>query len=343
MKKIISIDWLQLYCEAINLTFHKDYTWNLQKYQTKQFREIYEVIYRNELLCTVVRVPTSPIIPPNSLIVKFSNRFLYGQNIGYLVTDFLEANNIIYKSITRIDLCCDFNYFYNGYYPENFVRDFLRNNILKNGRGKFTVIGEQKKTNSYQYLRFGSKTSEVNVYLYNKSVELAQVVDKPHIRKLWSVAGLDTTKPVWRLEISIKSKGNSYLDLDTGELSIINYQDIVSQDNLHNIFNSYINQYFSFKINNGKSNKSRMEHLQLFDNEEFTFKPLYLPNSTGAGKSEKVFLKKLYQYDQEMRGASDIGINDQRAILLDFISATGLHDYFIEKKGTWNLNHYNAN
>lgn len=343
MIKTISIDWLQLYCDGSKLTMHASYTWLKMDYQTKQFRELYEVTYRGELIATVVKAPTSPIIPASSMIVKFSNRVLYGQNLGYLIEDFLNANNIVFKSITRVDICTDFNYFFNGYCPENFIKDFLQNRILKNGRGKFTVIGEQKRINSYQYLRFGSKTSEVNVYLYNKSVELVQVLDKPHIRKLWQEKGLDTTKNIWRLEISIKSKGNSYLDTRTGELNVINYDDLLDQSNLQNIFNSYINQYFHFKINDFQSNKSRMKKLKLFANEEFTFKPLYLPNQTGAAKAEKVFLKKLYQFDQEMRGATEIGIDDQRAIISDFINATNLHDYFNEKKVLWDRQYLSPN
>lgn len=336
MKKCLSIDWLQLYCDCSGIVFDRDYTWNLQKYQTKQFRKVYEVIYRSEEIATVVMEPTSSILPRFAGLVKFKNRQLYGQNLQSMVISFLDHNNLVFKSITRIDLALDFNYFFNSLDPHTFIHRFLRCDYLKIGRGKFTCIGEQKFQNEYQYLKFGSKTSEVNVYMYDKSTELKQVQDKPYIRKKWSITGLDFTKKIWRLEISIKSKGTHYINLTTGEEERILLDQLNNGSYLSNVYYSYMHQYFRFCINDGSTNKYRMQELRLFDQYEPIYKPLYLPETTGANKTDKVFLKKLYALDQEIRGFNDDSLSAQKVVLMDFIEATGLQDYFIKHKDDWN-------
>jgi hypothetical protein len=251
----------------------------------------------------------------------------------------MEELQLSYNNITRIDVCLDFNYFINSYYPEQFIRDFLNEKILKNGRGKFTVIGEQKHFNNYQYLRFGTKTSDVNVYLYDKTRELEQVQDKPYIKEKWKLAGLDLNKKIWRLEVSIKSKGTNYINQETGEIDRINIFNIFEKDYLNDIFFSYIAQYFAFKINDKKKNKTRMEDLILFDRTTTNMKKMYLPNSTGSNVADKVLIKKLYQFDQDYRGTSTQGIQSAKILLDEIIQIANLQDYFEDKKDYWNKKH----
>jgi len=340
MKKSISVDWLQIYVDATNLQFDKMYKWQLQTYQTKQFRKVYIVSYKNEELCTCVSEPTSKIIPPWAMIVKFSNRQLYGQDYCHVVDCFLEQNNLIYKSITRIDIAADFNYFYNSLCPHSFIDRFVKGTYLKNGRGKFSLIGEQHFQNSYEYLRFGSKTSEINVYLYNKTKELQEVQDKPYIRENWRLSGINENVTVWRLEISIKNKGTEYVDIETGELQKLTYKKLKDTEYLSDIYFSYLDKYFQFKVNDGTKNKSRMKKLQLFDNQPIKLLPIYLPQTTGSNVTDKIFLKKLYQFDQEYRGATAYGISAQKQLIQEFIQVTGLGDYFSKKSETWNKQTY---
>lgn len=340
MKRVLSIDWLQLYCTSEAMTEHRDYKWLLMPYQTKTFKKLYEVTYKNELLCTVQCVPTSPIIPRDTFIVKFSNRELYGQNLKALVHGFLDDANLMYKSITRIDLAIDFNYFNYSLYPEDFIKRFLSAKYLKNGRGKFTLIGEQKFENSYQYLRFGERGADVNVYLYNKSVELAQVHDKPHIRKRWEEAELDTTKPIWRLEISIKSKGTHYVEIATGEQKRIDIKWLDYLSYLYDIFFSYAAQYFSFKKNDGTKNKTRMLDVDLIHYQDQLFKPLYLPAVTGSNMTDKIFAKKLFLLDQELRGLDDSAQNSINHVLTEFLQATNLNEYYEKKSPEWKREYF---
>jgi hypothetical protein len=340
---IISIDWLQLYCTTDNLILNEQYIWHLAPYQTKQFRILYEISYQNEEFATLCMNPVSHIIPGNAVIIKFKNRQLYFSEAINHFKIFLSDCNLIYKSITRVDIAVDLNKFKNGLLPTTFIDKFMKCNFLKVGRGKFTLIGEQKFTHTYQYLRFGTKSSEVSVYLYNKSIELQQVQDKPYIRNVWEKQGLDINKDIWRLEISIKSAGTNYVDLNTGEYSKINYLNLANPDYLNTVFSSYINQYFYFVVNDGQLNKTRMQKVDLLQLTEPQFKPLYVPNTTGSNRSDKIFAKKLYMLDQELRGFNDDMITATKEVLSDFIIQTDLMEYVNKRRDMWQRSAYREN
>lgn len=343
MKKTISIDWLQLYCSAAQFTPHRDYNWIKKTFQTKHFREQYEVTFRNELIATVQKTPTSPILPHDAMIVKFSNRELYGQNLHALVTDFLDANRIAYKSITRIDIALDFNYFHNKLHPEEFIRRFMSCAYLKIGRGKYALHGEQKFRHTFDYLRFGSKTSDLNVYLYNKTKELNQVHDKPYIREKWLKEGLKTDIPVWRLEISLKSRACQYVDLETGEHFNLQLDIIDNLDYLYSIFYGLADQYFYFVINDNSCRKDRMPRLDLLDYNSIRYKPLYLPKEADANKSNRVFVKKLYQLDQELRNVPPEIQHAANNVLQFMCNSRMLRDYVEKHREEWNRDYYIPN
>jgi hypothetical protein len=111
MEKALSVDWLQLHVDCSEVNFISDYEWKRESYQTKQFRNVFKIIYKKEEFATVVCAPTSPIIKPYCMLVKISNRMLYGQNIVSAVSDFLSQSNLTFLNLTRIDIACDFNVF----------------------------------------------------------------------------------------------------------------------------------------------------------------------------------------------------------------------------------------
>ncbi len=335
MRKCISVDWLQLFCDASEAVEAPGYLYNVESYGTSNFKKITNISLNREPFCSIASEPTSSFMPANSCIVKFKNRLLYSHDFIVQIQVFLEFSNLKVKGITRLDIAVDFNNFFDSLSPHTFIRRFLKSTYLKNGRGTFTVIGEQKFMNNYQYLRFGSKTSDVSVYLYNKTIELRQVQDKPYIKNRWKVYGIDTNVDVWRLEVSIKSQACKFVDLESGEMIKINWERLQDHDYLYNVYYSFINQNFSFKINDGFLNKSRMKNLRLFDDSRSIYKRIKLPEVTGSNQSDKVFLKKLYLLDKELRGMK----NENQLfgkILLDKVAANVSLDRWVEKnKDKW--------
>jgi hypothetical protein len=131
--------------------------------------------------------------------------------------------------------------------------------------------------------------------------------------------------------------------LNTGEYSKINYLNLANPDYLNTVFSSYINQFFYFVVNDGQLNKTRMQKLDLLQLTEPQFKPLYIPNTTGSNRSDKIFAKKLYMLDQELRGFNDDMITATKEVLTDFIIQTDLMDYVNKRRDMWQRSAYREN
>lgn len=301
--KTLSIDWLQ-----INLTGDikpsNGFYINQLDYQTRQFKEVSEVYYRGEIIATLAAKPHSPILNPKMVLLKFDNHLLYKRFFPRFALKIIDSLDLSYKGITRLDIAIDFEKFDNGFLPGPFIRDFMISKYLKNGRGKFKTIGVQKFSNIFEYLRFGSSTTGKSIYLYNKSKEFREVKTKYYIEDFWKLNGINTNNDIWRLELSLKGNRNYVVSNDTGEIKHYDISAVLNTLNLKVLMYAGINDLFSFKINNGTKNKSRMKDLKLFNDICKSKKLLKLTNNTDVGRSEKIFIKKLFEYNNEMRGTN---------------------------------------
>lgn len=290
----IVLDWLSIYClGTINDT--ENYTFKLLDYHTRQFSKVYEIYFRSKKIGIVTAEPLSKILNAKALIIKFENSLLYMAALNHFVFKFLKETKLFFKSITRCDIAQDFLRFSNDYHPQQFIRDFFTGTNLKNGRGTFQAIGEQKSKTVYDYLKFGSRLTGRHIYLYNKSKELREVKEKQHIKDYWKLNNLDTGADVWRLEFSFKGAKNKLLDELSGLLTKISLPDLFNFEKLKEIFLTAVNQLFAFKINDGTKNKSRMKDLKLIEENEKTKKLISLPDSSDQTKTQRIILKQLVQ------------------------------------------------
>lgn len=207
----------------------KTFTAVKEVFGTRHYAEFWRVKYAGEDFAELQCSPYSSIINPLSAIVRITNRWLYSGELWPLVDRLLEEFGLSFKSISRIDVCADFLSFKYNYKPEQLIKDFVSQKIRKVGRAVGTVDFRQRRDGMhYNGLKFGTRESDACVYLYNKSLELAEVKDKPHIRDAWRAAGLEVQegwkvetingkkvkspkyKDVWRLEVSLKSGALGY-------------------------------------------------------------------------------------------------------------------------------------
>lgn len=333
----ISVDWLQLYCNVSHLILSKNYDIILAPFQTRQFRKLYYINHKQEAIAELVAEPVSQIIPSYAGILKINNRVLYRTDLYDVVNVLLSDLNIEFINITRIDLAIDFNTFKHKLHPERMIDRFVKDIYLKVGRGKFSIYGEQKQSTTFQTLRFGTRGQPINTYLYNKTEELIQKQDKPYIRKKWEAYKLDISRDIWRLEISITSQGCHYVNLNTGEQERINLDILQDIELLHHTYFSYVYKYFRFKINDDTKNKTRMKDVPLFDDYEPIFKPFYLPEHTGSNRADKIFIKKLYQLDEELRGKNDDLNSAQKQILQTVVNRLDLWEWYNKNEFRWKL------
>ena len=221
-KKCIGIDWLTISGRipldvVITELNYIDLDVVKTTMRTEHFSEVYKVIFDKEAFGYLLMTPMSirengGIFEKDACQFKLENSELY--RIDWferfaLVTQLLNITRI---KLSRLDLFVDFNLFDNGLDVKTFFDKIVSSQIRRIGKGKFAINGllsaDFKRAMNFQYIRWSSPKSKIKTYLYNKSEELLEVKDKPYIREMWAVKGLDPLS-VYRLEFSMT--GGSFL------------------------------------------------------------------------------------------------------------------------------------
>ena len=335
VSSIVSIDWLQIYADVSLLKYSDEYEAKILDYGTKNFEILEEVYLQGSLFCSVQRKPRSEIIKSHTAVIKFENSLLYFADAETIIATFLRECEIHLLSITRIDLAVDFKKFKNGLLPQSLIKGFMKEKYLKNGRGKYTLIGSQKNVLDVSYLRFGTKSSDVNVYLYNKSLEMKEKVYKPYIAERWRQLEGSPLQDVWRLEFSLTAKATTFIDEQTGEIQTITLNTFSNTKQQKEIISALEKRYFEFKVNDGQKNKTRMKRLLLLDLEQTTFTNRYLPAGSDIYKRDKILMKNLYTLDKEHRDIPNYLI-EAKTDLIDFMTQNQtLKEYYDNKVLQW--------
>ena len=303
----INVDWLQIFCHDTNKQSlhlfneeHGMYEFILQQCGSRHFKEIWRV--RNsdgEDYAVIQRIPHSSILSPDAAIVQLCNRELYKPFYASNFILFLKSYGFRYKSISRLDVCFDSNVLRNGLNHSTFIKRIMSGLYLKNNQAKvkwnfssIANVGQPMECNSCS---FGSLTSAVSSKMYNKTLELKEVKNKPYIVECWGYNGLNLDKDVWRIEISIKSDATHVVRCSDGEIFRLHPDSFRMQSVVEDIFFSYAEKYFSFKRNDGTKNKTRMKDVEIFPRgRKGTIHPIRITNTKDSGRSDRIFLKKLH-------------------------------------------------
>lgn len=335
MKSILSIDWLSFHGTFENIQPDGDYTVKKSDYGTKIFEDIYHYYYQGRQIATVTASPRSSALKKELAIIKFDNWCLYIPNLYDFVNYILKLIGFKVKGFSRLDIALDFNRFENGIDGHTLISQFVKDEYLHNGRGKFAISGVQKFSSTFEYLRLGSQSSPVRAYLYNKTTEMAEVKQKNYIKDLWEREGLNLEQDVWRLEFSLTSGAFDWVDTITGECIFQNDFDYTKLTFLKPLFQACVNKYFDFRKNDGTKNKSRMQKVNLINLEKTAIIRNFPTLQTTAGRREKILLHHIYKFVQRYEIEDQEQIKEVENVLSTLISKTGLKDYFERKKDTW--------
>lgn len=321
MKNIINIDWLQVTCLNFPGEFISEF-WQKREITTRLFADIYDYVVDEKVMFTALTNPRSSILDKSMCIIKVNNEMLYKSYAVSYLCDLIEYENLKFNNITRLDICADFNTFEEDYNPHQLIVDFQSNTLLKNGRSKYKLIGEQFNKHVYSYLRIGENTSACAAYLYNKSKEMKEVKFKSYIYNSWVANGLEDFDNVWRLEFSIKEFNNVLISKETGEYLKITLDFLKDRSNIIHLYDVMYLKYFDFRINNGGANKSRMERKNLL-NVDYVHYTYFIDNEfLNHDRSDKIFIKKLESVNNELRAIKADYLNELKDI----------QEYIIEKK-----------
>lgn len=327
---VLSIDWLQLYCTGV-INVVKGYEVKRLEYSTRIFKHIDEIYFNKKKICTATHTPFSSVLEQDMIIIKFENYLLYEKDLFLVVDNFLKDFNLTYKSISRLDIAADFNTFYKKRNVQNFLNDFLKNNVRKIGKANYKLQGCQKSTHVVDYLRFGGNASEVSAYIYNKTKELNEVKMKSYIVDMWRCSGLDVDTGVWRLEFSIKSAAIKMLDKQSGDLQDISLENIKDKCFREKMFLALYEKYFCFRTNTGKTNVTREKKIVLFENNFADIERYFVRGLGDATRADKIFIKKMEASNCELRDLKKYYKEQENDILFDFVVGKGLEDYYLQK------------
>lgn len=290
-RNVISIDWLQCLCEKQSTIVEQELYVTSNQTNEHGLHNTYKLVDAQEftmgynyhksvilgkiVVAHISWLPKRENIDERNASIKLANNVLYTNQWHFILGDICNALGWQCKSITRIDLACDFNYLMHGLQPELFIRKYIRNSntgYIRCGSNKFSIIGEKmEQQTSFSYIRWGSRSSGVCTYLYNKSKELRETKYKPWIIERWRGAGLNV-KNVWRLEFSINSNGRGLRDIETGLVHSLFVDDVEQSIQLKSIFHTYAKKYFHFK----KLRKDKykyvkdMQDIELIDTSQST-------------------------------------------------------------------------
>ena len=319
MNRCVNIDWLQVYCQEPNdkkldADYFKACGYEVKEraYGTPQYAEMFTIYEKDFPFIEVRRKPYSlkwagGIFEDGDCHLRLSNRACYAASPIDDLRRFLLAHNYRYKSLSRIDICLDFNVFDLGDKPEKVLTDYMKGKISKINQCNVAAHGKDRWDGRvWNSLKWGSPSSMVSTKLYNKSLELKETHDKFYIRDQWEAAGLRQDIPVWRVEFSISSDLKQLVRLDTGELINNKLTDYDTKEKCLFRFHSLAAHYFHFKyveyMENGKlRRKDRCKDKVLFriSKDEQTYKPITLTLQKEPSRTDIMIMRRLYKLQND--------------------------------------------
>lgn len=326
--RCLNLDWLEVYClesTKHDVTYFRALGYEVvaREYGTPLYASMF-VIYQNSVpYIEIRREPYSVkgsagggILPANACHIRFDNRSCYLPSCVNLMRSFLVAHGYQFVSISRIDICLDFQLFDNGMKPANFINRWFKAEFSKIYQGRFSAHGSDKwAERDVNSVKWGRPTSAITTKLYNKTMEMRESKRKLYIEDAWKAAGLNLSEDVWRLEFSISSsakvmrlrkpKNQEQIEETREQEQEINFRTLNRFDSparLIQTFAALCSHYFRFKrverTETGKlKEKRRCASVDLFH---------FVPSDTNyvitkvtvnraLNRTERILVSKLYE------------------------------------------------
>ena len=316
MKRLINLDWLEVYCLEDTNRFpcnaeyfiKQGYEVKQRAYGTPQYREVFTVFDRGHFALEIRRNPYSTrdnggIFDFNSVHIRLTNGACYEVNPIEKLRAFLCAHGYFYKAISRIDIALDFQQFDDGSSVQDFISSYMRGEFSKVNQNRLHAHGADEFSGRVMNsLKWGAASSPNTTKLYNKTLEMKECGDKPYIVSRWTEAGFDLSRPVWRLEFSMNSQFQNLKNIRNGEIM---KKDLSSYDTPLRLFQQFIimyRKYFDFRrveIDSKGHYKRKYDCMRvaLFDfklSEDLPYVPCRPPKQDAQpGRTTKTLIKKL--------------------------------------------------
>lgn len=308
MKYAVNLDWVELHCEFDTMLYreqygtpdhskHDDFSVRLREYGTRVFKYVSVISYKDREFATLCYCPLSStdqggILNPRMCHIKIENSWCYDDRWYELLKLALCVFRIKPKSLSRIDIACDVQYFECGLYAADLAQGLMRRKYYKIHQANWGAHGSDSDKLSWHSLSFGSKSSPVFTRFYNKSLELSQAKDKQYIREVWKQVGLNTNRDVWRIEFALTDTGREAIDQETGERFDIPLDALADRQTLQGVFWHYAQHYFDIRKNTGQR-RYDCPRLRLLPESPSIFVPVQRPRLGTMNTADKMVLNRL--------------------------------------------------
>lgn len=328
--QLVNCDWLQFWClwhtwDPAALTRKSHFKVVYTQRGTRVFKEVYKVIEkssstiskRDEQFATLAMVPYSSVIDAKMVLVKIENYALYRKDLYKRILMFLHDFDFEYKNITRLDLCCDFKYFANGWLPNKLLKYYYKNDIIKKGSRRYSVWSTApysyrqmphelnadtlSKNHEAHCVSWGGAQSDVHVKMYNKSKEIKDESHKHYIKTWWKRNGLVEDADVWRVEISFGGRSRCLVDKGTGEFVPISLLEATANTYIRETFLAMASRHFAFVDTRGQHDPRRCPDVDLWEiKQETLLSPVTAPSKEDPSRTAKVCMNWLEKLPKEM-------------------------------------------
>lgn len=220
-----------------------------------------ESTFRREM-CELRMSPSSSILSPYLVHMKFTNKALYSYDLLAFMREFYSDFGFVYSHVVRADICCDFTSFDHQLKPQNLIAGLLSGKYYRMGKGEFRVYGENAvviedggiSRHSFHSVTWGKITSGVQTCLYNKSLEMRTGKLKPWIVDWWKRCGIGyVADDVWRLEFRVQGSAIKLLQSPTFSTPLSWYHLVDSRSFLVSIYRGLFDRYFDIRKLSGRT------------------------------------------------------------------------------------------
>lgn len=315
--RCINLDWLEVFAiekgSEKNAAFFSSLGFDIKQraYGTPQYREMFTISQNGTRFMEVRRNPYSlrevgGIFPRGACHLRLPNMMCYGLSPAGLMLKFLNAFSYELQSLSRVDVCLDFQTFDDGSSPEQMIGRLMSAQISKLNQPNIAAHGKSMwHTNYWNSLKWGANTSAITTKLYNKSLELKEGAPKVYIQDHWAQAGMITPPDVWRIEFSLDSIIKNIVKLDTGENFEVSLSNLQTREQCWDLFVRLYSKYFDFRQitysrNGNPIRKYRCPRLQLIDTKsQDIYTPVRIVLKPDPSRTDKMLIKRLQHISQD--------------------------------------------
>lgn len=336
-------------------------------YGSKVFKSLYKVIEPSgEELGILSADPYLTTMNPKTCVFKVENNVLYQSDYIARCFQFIACCGLQYKGITRIDLAYDCNELYGGLKHETLIKKYQKNEYLKIGlnrymawmNGTYKLVSHKRDTGEKdehnhpikreviecitesggdiaahrcESITWGSRSSDIQVQVYNKSQELRDVKMKHYIVDYWKECGLDLERDVWRIEIRIVNGGKSMKNLKTGESFNLSMDELITQEMIEQLFHDYAKKYFRFFYRGTQKKVQQMKEVTLFSMaNETILRPKRLTKNKDYTRMHKITINWMDKNIYENAKLDNVIVHEMTAVKDYYIKAYGMEKWYKE-------------